>query len=80
MERNLSLDGSRGVGTPGRKPPNISNEVAKEGLLEPWDDAPCRNSKTAGYHEKDCSKDILSTMSEQELEREKVQTVCNIWL
>ena len=30
MARNLSLDDSKGVGTPGAEPPDISNEAAKQ--------------------------------------------------
>ena len=51
IARSLILEEGKGVGTPGVKPPDISNEAVKEGLLEPWDDAPCRDSKPEGFHE-----------------------------
>ena len=51
MARNPSLDESKGVRAPGVKPPDMPNKAAKEGLLEPWDGAPLRDSKTADDHE-----------------------------
>ena len=40
MVRNLGLDGSKGVGTPGVKLPVISDEAPKDGGIDPWDDEP----------------------------------------
>ena len=45
MARNLALEEGKGVGSPGVKPPDISNEAVKEGMLEPWDDSPWCDSK-----------------------------------
>ena len=57
MARNLELEESKGAGTPGVKPPDISNEAVKEGMLEPWDDLPWCDSKPESYHEIDRGKD-----------------------
>ena len=51
MVRNLGLGESKGVGTPGVKLPNISDEVPKDGGTDPWDDEPWRDSKPDGYSE-----------------------------
>ena len=51
MVRNLGLDGSKGVGTPGVKLPDVSDEVANDGGIDPWDDEPWRDSKPENVSE-----------------------------
>ena len=51
MVRNLGLGESEGVGTPGVKLPDISDEAQKENGTDPWDDEPWRDSKPNGYSE-----------------------------
>ena len=53
MARNPSLDASKGIATPGVKPPDISNKDVKEGVLEAWDGTPQRDSEPEGDHEED---------------------------
>ena len=77
MARNLALEEGKGVGAPGVKPPDISNQAVKEGMLEPWDDSPWCDSKPEGYHEIDRGKDLQPTIAEQACERTKLQVLCN---
>ena len=49
MVRNLGLGDSKGVGTPGVKHPDISDEAPKDNGTDPWDDEPWRDSKPDGY-------------------------------
>ena len=79
MARNLALKDGKGVGITGVKPPDISNEAVKEGMLEPWDDSPWRDSKPEGHHEIDRGKDIQPTIAEQECELTTLQVICNLY-
>ena len=65
ISRNVALEEGKGVGTPGVKPPDFSNEAVKEGMLKPWDDSPWCDSKPEGYHDIDRGKDVHPTISLQ---------------
>ena len=84
MVRNLSLGKSKGVGTPGVKLPDISDEAPKDNGNEPWDDEPWRNSKpdndseigTTGDDDKDNDKkgcgNLLDSYEKREFEQLKI--------